>query len=36
MADVVFRHDGVVSQYAGDAIEAFWNAPMDQLAAPRR
>jgi adenylate cyclase len=30
MADVVFRHDGVLAQYAGDAIEAFWNAPMDQ------
>jgi adenylate cyclase len=30
MADVVFRHDGVLAQYAGDAVEAFWNAPMDQ------
>jgi adenylate cyclase len=30
MSDVVFAHDGVIVQYAGDAIEAFWNAPMDQ------
>ncbi len=30
MSDVVFAHNGVIVQYAGDAIEAFWNAPMDQ------
>jgi len=30
MTDVVFTHDGVLVQFAGDAIEAFWNAPMDQ------
>lgn len=36
MADVVFRHDGVLAQYAGDAIEAFWNAPMDQTDHTRR
>jgi adenylate cyclase len=36
MADVVFRHDGVLAQYAGDAIEAFWNAPMDQADHARR
>jgi adenylate cyclase len=36
MADVVFRHDGVLAQYAGDAIEAFWNAPMDQPDHARR
>lgn len=36
MADVVFRHDGVLAQYAGDAIEAFWNAPMDQVDHARR
>jgi len=30
MADVVFHNDGVLAQYAGDAVEAFWNAPMDQ------
>ena len=27
MSDVVFDHDGVIVQFAGDAIEAFWNAP---------
>ncbi len=36
MTDVVFRHDGVLAQYAGDAIEAFWNAPMDQADHARR
>jgi adenylate cyclase len=36
MAAVVFRHDGVLAQYAGDAIEAFWNAPMDQADHARR
>jgi len=30
MSDVVFAHDGVIVQFAGDAIEAFWNAPMAQ------
>ncbi|MGH7389031.1 MAG: CHASE2 domain-containing protein [Candidatus Rokuibacteriota bacterium] len=30
MTDVVFAHDGVLAQYVGDAIEAFWNAPIDQ------
>jgi adenylate cyclase len=30
MTERVFAEDGVLSQYAGDAIEAFWNAPMDQ------
>jgi adenylate cyclase len=30
MTDCVFAEDGVLAQYAGDAIEAFWNAPMDQ------
>ncbi len=30
MTDVVFAHDGVIVQFAGDAIEAFWNAPMQQ------
>src|SRR4029450_3808907 len=30
MTEVVFARDGVLAQYAGDALEAFWNAPMDQ------
>ena len=29
-------HDGVIVQFAGDAIEAFWNAPMDQPDHARR
>jgi adenylate cyclase len=33
---VVFAEDGVLAQYAGDAIEAFWNAPMDQPDHARR
>jgi adenylate cyclase len=36
MSDVVFRHDGVLAQYVGDALEAFWNAPMDQPDHARR
>jgi adenylate cyclase len=36
MTDVVLRHDGVLAQYAGDAIEAFWNAPMAQPDHARR
>jgi adenylate cyclase len=36
MTDLVLRHDGVLAQYAGDAIEAFWNAPMAQPDHARR
>jgi adenylate cyclase len=36
MTDVVFAEDGVLAQYVGDAIEAFWNAPMDQADHARR
>jgi adenylate cyclase len=36
MTAVVFGEDGVLAQYAGDAIEAFWNAPMDQADHARR
>lgn len=36
MTDVVFAEDGVLAQYAGDAIEAFWNAPIDQPDHARR
>lgn len=30
MSDVILKHDGVVDKYVGDAIMAFWNAPLDQ------
>jgi adenylate cyclase len=36
MSDVVFAQDGVIVQFAGDAIEAFWNAPMSQPDHARR
>jgi adenylate cyclase len=36
MGAIIFRHDGVLAQYAGDAIEAFWNAPMNQPDHARR
>ncbi|MBP9864259.1 adenylate/guanylate cyclase domain-containing protein [Patescibacteria group bacterium] len=30
MTSIVFEHDGVLDKYIGDAVMAFWNAPLDQ------
>ncbi len=30
MSEVILKYDGVVDKYIGDAIMAFWNAPVDQ------
>ncbi len=36
MTQVIFKHDGVLDKYIGDAIMAFWNAPMAQPDHARR
>ncbi|MEX2490623.1 MAG: adenylate/guanylate cyclase domain-containing protein [Nitrospirales bacterium] len=36
MSRIVFKHDGVVDKFIGDAIMAFWNAPMPQPDHARR
>ena len=36
MTRIVFKHDGVLDKYIGDAIMAFWNAPLDQSDHARR
>ena len=29
MTDIVMRNEGTVDKYIGDALMAFWNAPLD-------
>ncbi|MBI4506447.1 MAG: adenylate/guanylate cyclase domain-containing protein, partial [Chloroflexi bacterium] len=36
MTDVLFRHDAVLDKYMGDAIMAFWGAPLRQPDHARR
>lgn len=36
MTDIVFRHDGVLDKYMGDAIMSIYGAPMDQADHPLR
>jgi adenylate cyclase len=36
MTDIVYRYDGVLDKYMGDAIMAFWNGPVAQPDHARR
>jgi adenylate cyclase len=34
MTDIILGHGGTIDKYMGDAIMAFWNAPLDDLQHP--
>ena len=36
MTDVLLAHEATIDKYIGDAIMAFWNAPVDIAAHPRK
>ncbi|MCZ6804618.1 MAG: adenylate/guanylate cyclase domain-containing protein [Proteobacteria bacterium] len=36
MTEILFKHEGTIDKYIGDAIMAFWNAPTSQQAHAQR
>ncbi|MBL1141971.1 MAG: adenylate/guanylate cyclase domain-containing protein [Proteobacteria bacterium] len=36
MTEILFKHEGTIDKYIGDAIMAFWNAPTEQIAHAQR